>query len=469
MNKDKFLKELEKKLSVLNEKERKDIIDEYKSTIEEKIKNGESEEKAIEDFGNIDELAKEILEAYKIDPKYKQNDFNNLIKDGENIIKECADNLAKGTKDIVENFKNNNEEINLSLVFEILIKIFLTIIFLGLLRIPFMIFTSISNGIFSALFSPIDIVIKAFWSLFLTVIYLILVVLIVSKIFRQYFVKKETDSKEEINKKADTKTKTSNIKLEKKDEVKKNTIDNQIITIVMTLIKIFVIIFILIPLIGMNICFISLTTISIYYWIKGINLLGLTLLFTGISMVSIWFTHLIKNVLENKRVKAHLLIIGIISIISGGFLFGHMITNIDYINEAPQINNSQIMTNVYEIDKKVYIDYPGGSEINKTVDESIPDNTFKIQIKYDKDLYSINISENREYTFDEEDCIEDKLCQVYNYYNINYNGDIKEVKPLYNMFINNLKQNKVYNYSKMFNPEIEIYANEKTMESIEIG
>ena len=38
MNKDKFLKELEKKLSVLNEQERKDIIDEYKSTIEEKIK-----------------------------------------------------------------------------------------------------------------------------------------------------------------------------------------------------------------------------------------------------------------------------------------------------------------------------------------------------------------------------------------------------------------------------------------------
>ena len=180
MNKEKFLKELEKKLSILNEKERKDIIEEYKSTIEEKIKNGENEENAVKDFGNIDDLAKEILEAYKINPEYKENDFQKFVNEGEKIIKECADSLAKGTKDIVENFKKNNEEINLSLVFEILIKVFLTVIILGLLRIPFMIFTSISNGIFSALFSPIDAVIKAFWSLFLTVIYLILVVLIVA-------------------------------------------------------------------------------------------------------------------------------------------------------------------------------------------------------------------------------------------------------------------------------------------------
>ena len=224
MNKDKFLKELEKRLSILNENERKDIIDEYKSTIEEKIKNGETEENAVKDFGNIDDLVKEILEAYKINPKYKENDFQKFINDGENLIKECADTLAKGVKDMVESFKNNNQDLNLSLVFEIVIKVFLTILFIGLLRIPFIIFTHIGNSFFEALFSPIDVLIKVLWTIFLSIIYLVIIVIIISKFFKEYFVKNE-DSKIKGNTK-ETKPlkKESKIKEEKKEIIKKKTI-----------------------------------------------------------------------------------------------------------------------------------------------------------------------------------------------------------------------------------------------------
>ena len=465
MKKDKFLKELEKKLSVLNEQERKDIIDEYKSTIEEKIKNGETEEKAIEDFGNIDELTKEILKAYKIDPKYKQNDFNNFIKDGENLIKECADNLAKGTKDAVENFKNNNEEINLSLVFEILIKVFIALIILALIKLPFMLLTSIGNGILGAFFSPFDILLKVIWSLFLTVIYIIVIVLVISKIFKQYFIKKETNEEE-----SDVKVETKSTKKNDKKEVKKeenNAID-KIVSIAMTLIKIFVVIFILIPLIGINIGFVSLTTFSLFFWIKGINLLGATLMFAGMAMISLWFIYIIKNLLENKHFNVYLLLIGIITMITGGLLFAHMITNINYIDEAPEINNSYLVEKSYEIDKKVYINSLE-KNIDKEIDENLPDNTFKMIIKYDKKYYDIKIDEDNNYVFEEEDCLNRDLCGTYNYYHISYNGDTKKIKPLYNMFINNLKKNKVYNYSKIYSPEIKIYANEKTMNFIEIG
>ena len=74
MNQDKFFKELEKRLDILSEEERNDIINEYKDTLHEKIKHGETEEKAIEDFGSMDELVKEILSAYKINPKYASED-----------------------------------------------------------------------------------------------------------------------------------------------------------------------------------------------------------------------------------------------------------------------------------------------------------------------------------------------------------------------------------------------------------
>jgi len=55
VNKKEFLDSLEKKLSVLEDNEKQDIIIEYTDTINEKIKQGQTEEEAIKDFGNIDE------------------------------------------------------------------------------------------------------------------------------------------------------------------------------------------------------------------------------------------------------------------------------------------------------------------------------------------------------------------------------------------------------------------------------
>ena len=70
MNKKSFIKKLKNNLSILEESEVNDIIEEYSNNIDEKIKNGKSEEEAIKDFGDIDELSKEILKTYKINPKF---------------------------------------------------------------------------------------------------------------------------------------------------------------------------------------------------------------------------------------------------------------------------------------------------------------------------------------------------------------------------------------------------------------
>lgn len=470
MNKDKFLKELEKRLSILNENERKDIIDEYKSTIEEKIKNGETEENAVKDFGNIDDLVKEILEAYKINPKYKENDFQKFINDGENLIKECADTLAKGVKDMVESFKNNNQDLNLSLVFEIVIKVFLTILFIGLLRIPFIIFTHIGNSFFEALFSPIDVLIKVLWAIFLSIIYLVIIVIIISKFFKEYFVKNEDSKIKGNTKETKPSKKESKIKEDKKEIIKKKQSNNgQIPSIILMLVKILVVFFILIPLICTNIGLMSAVAVSIYYWVKGINMLGLTLLLSGITMISIWLTHLTVSILEEKRIKSYLLIIGIILTISGGIVFGYTLTKIEYIDEIPNKIETETMTNTYTTDKNVYIETHNEEHVSKKLDETLEDNTFKIKIIYPIKLYNIKVEQTDNYTFDEESCIEDNLCGTYNYFSINYSEEeLKNIKSAYNLFIENLKDNKIYNYEKAYSPIIEIYSNEKTMNLIEI-
>ena len=72
MNKEGFLKELESHLRVLDDKEQQDILDEYAQHIDLKMKSGLSEEEAIRDFGNIGELAADILEAYHVDPRFEE-------------------------------------------------------------------------------------------------------------------------------------------------------------------------------------------------------------------------------------------------------------------------------------------------------------------------------------------------------------------------------------------------------------
>ena len=77
MTKREFLKELEDRLQMLDEKERKDMIEEYSQHISMCMKSGMKEEEAIEDFGDMDDLIAEILEAYHLDPEGKKRKNRN--------------------------------------------------------------------------------------------------------------------------------------------------------------------------------------------------------------------------------------------------------------------------------------------------------------------------------------------------------------------------------------------------------
>lgn len=63
MDKKTFLEELRSSLSVLQETELNDIMDEYEQHIDMKVQSGLTEEEAIAEFGNRKELTAEILEA----------------------------------------------------------------------------------------------------------------------------------------------------------------------------------------------------------------------------------------------------------------------------------------------------------------------------------------------------------------------------------------------------------------------
>lgn len=90
MNKTEFLNELEKKIRVLDKKEINDILAEYSQHIDMRMESGLSEDEAIKDFGDMNELAGEILEAYHVNPE-----FDKELNDKQEGIGKKAEALAE--------------------------------------------------------------------------------------------------------------------------------------------------------------------------------------------------------------------------------------------------------------------------------------------------------------------------------------------------------------------------------------
>lgn len=143
MNKEQFIEYMNKKLAVIKEEERKDIIDEYCNHIDEKIGEGMSEEEVIAGFGDIDEMIKEILDAYNIDPLQAErpNNFDRKVNDFFDI-------LFDGFQRLLSSVTSMDTDSVVKLIFEVLV----VLIILALMRIPFEIVQSIGSGLLRSLF-----------------------------------------------------------------------------------------------------------------------------------------------------------------------------------------------------------------------------------------------------------------------------------------------------------------------------
>ena len=93
MTKETFIKKLRSNLKNLEEKEISEIISEYSDHIEQKVASGKTVEEAIADFGDLDELAGDILSAYHIEKK--QNSIEDYINGFVRFINEATARILK--------------------------------------------------------------------------------------------------------------------------------------------------------------------------------------------------------------------------------------------------------------------------------------------------------------------------------------------------------------------------------------
>lgn len=194
MRKNKFLQELRKRLIVLNDEEIESIIEEYRNLIQNKIDEGMSETDAINDFGDIDNLAKEILNSYKVNEKYQGK---KTINNSDGFVNKVIDFFQK----IVEAFSNKKGEDLANLI----IKFVLIIVGVSLLKFPFYLITELGFTIFTLFPDMLGVILFKIFKVIIELIYVGVSLFLMYKFVNKYIIDdanlmKEKREKSEIKK-----------------------------------------------------------------------------------------------------------------------------------------------------------------------------------------------------------------------------------------------------------------------------
>ena len=107
---------------------------------------------------------------------------------------------------------------NLNLAFEIIIKIFFSLIILAILTVPFRLFKDLGFSFADTFFSPLSGLFKIIILLLFIALYFGIALIIIISLFKQYFKKSEITKDEKEIDKEETKESKDKKKNEKKEE-----------------------------------------------------------------------------------------------------------------------------------------------------------------------------------------------------------------------------------------------------------
>ncbi len=138
MTKTEFLALLEQRLIVLNDEERADLLSEYEQHIDMKVASGLSEAEAIADFGDPEELIKELLDAYHLNTDYQPSGKTSSTSRITYYVKSCAHFLSNTFASLCQ--------MSMKQIFQLCLRLCGMFIFLGAVFMASAVFLSILSG-----------------------------------------------------------------------------------------------------------------------------------------------------------------------------------------------------------------------------------------------------------------------------------------------------------------------------------
>ena len=326
MKKQEFLDKLKSRLSILNDEEVDDIINEYEAHINEKLHAGKTEEEATADFGDFNELVKEILSAYKI--KDKAPHESRSTGEFEAWIHKAIAEITDFMRPLIDRISTlEGDQIGYFVVY-----IILTLIMVSLIGIPFWILEKLGVALLSVIPLGVGAVFGAIFAVALKIAQLIVSILIIiygiQRAIEAATLKKPVkmgfvyDDKESVKEKTQPKEKaepqekaqptpevkaasepvyTQTVKAEDKAEPKKEHVILPFIgNFFVLLFKGFVLVC-MIPGFMMALGLIILLGILIALLIKGIYFIGLFLIVIGLLTATTTILEMINRTVFRKK------------------------------------------------------------------------------------------------------------------------------------------------------------------------
>lgn len=310
--------------------------------------------------------------------------------------------FTRSFKKLLKEFKNADGEINFEFLFEFFVKLLFLFFVFFLLKMPFHMVQEIGTSLFRIFISPFNHIFLTIWKILIGLFYFITCLILFFLVFQKYFTIKK-------------------------------------IPFLSILKKIFLSVFIFFPAWCLNIALLCIIFFLFYLLIKGISVLGLLFIFIGSSLLLGYMIDSIKKVLDKKEVFFSPFLISLGFIIIGSLITIRDLSSYQYYQTLE--NSPFEQTAMYEIDLQKFttLESPNGSK-EIIINNTLKDNQIKVEIIY-YDSYNIRKEENRIIFYAEHQ---------------------RSKKEIFNRFLEDLKNKKIYNYSSLNDCNIKIYVNEYT-------
>ncbi len=435
MKKEEFLNKLREKISILKKEEQDDIINEYSEHIEEKLKKKEKEEDIIKELGDIDEIAKEILDAYKINEEYSNK------KTGVKFFETCNSVIEA----IVEKFANKS----FSEIAKFLLEIIVILILIFVLKLPFLLIESFGADAFYSLFPPASGLLTGIWKFLIEMCYLVVAVVVFVNIFKVRYLNDVKKKKVEV-KKEDRKNNTSAEKVlpHKKHHV--SAVDTgasilysffKVIIILLSLPFIFSLIFLCVSL-----------GVMIFVGITSNFFFGIILCILALLVGNLWLLEIVYRIVFDKPfhgLRLFITFIGVIVAFILGVIFTFFeFTNIEIVeNGVNEIENNEVEKTIKLTNDKtnIYCYECVISNQEVVIDNSL-NNEIKVKATYKDKIQNAKIEQ-------------ESLNQYIVYSNENLRG-------MFDFIFDNLKEDRLISLDTSESLKVTVYVSRKDLSKI---
>lgn len=460
MTKEEFFEILRERLSILDENEVNDIIEEYSEHINEKKKKKISESDAIKEFGEIDELVENILSAYKVNKNYinsnKKNNFiDEIVDNAKNVFEKIIQIISHGT----------GKEI-----FSFIIYVAVILLLIAIFRIPFNILENALTSHLYRLPQAAEDVITAMVALVINLSYIVISFIIVIKLLNEKLldnvkferiekIVNNRDNKKDATKKheksSDKEVKEEKIVEEKIVYKNERTFLDSLGDLVIFILKFFAVIFLfptLICIICAAIAFITLLIFSIKY----VLFVGPIICALGALLGCIWIAErFFRFILGKPSTFVSAFITFIVSLVLFGAGIGVTIVELTSYDFKPAVREEVLLEekdfNIKEVDSLNC--YACDSRL--ITDSSLKDDEYKVKVKGSE--YQKAYFRDEDYYYDDNN-EEDRMWV---YISALPDDFIKQV-------FEDIKSGYIYDYTYADDMVLEVYANSNTIEKVKI-